>query len=299
MVYAAVTTAIVAVVTLGMVGCGSKTTETPASTAASSTQAKQSFDPFPPPVNEATLVPSPVSSLRPGVPIMVGDGDATTVWCMAGFYVDYPDPSHAGQRLPAFITAAQCAQGDSHAPVSVMRAGAAGQGPKSTNIGEITYLPPGDGRPAVGGEPWTIPTSPMAVFSSGTPNWVMPVDIVVNDKAPTSQTVQTAALAEQRNAPAMWTNSLGLVVTGRVLNPASTPELNDIPAGIERVVVAADDATKPIDQWVRGSPVTVNVDGVTSNLGIIVGADEARHWVVVDLIGPFLAKQDARLVTVK
>jgi hypothetical protein len=299
MVYAAVTLIIVAAVTLGIVGCGSETTEKAPSTTASSAQPREPFYPLPPPVNEATVVPAPLSGLQPGVPIMVGDGDETTVWCTAGFYIDYPDPDHPGQRLPAFITAAQCAQGDSRAPVSVMKADAAGLGPIRTKIGAITYLTPGDERPAVAGEPWTIPTSPLAVFSSGQPDWVMPVDVMVNDKMPTSEISQSARPVEQHNAPAMWTNSLGLVVTGHVLKPASTPELKDIPAGIERVVVAADDTTKPVDQWVRGSPVTVTVDGVTYNLGIIVGADETRHWVVVDLIGPFLAERSARLVTMR
>ena len=127
----------------------------------------------------------------------------------------------------------------------------------------------------------------------------MPVEVMVNDKVPTSEIFQTAQRAEQRKAPAKWTNSFDVVVTGHVLDPASTPELRDIPADIERVVVAADDPAKPIYPEVLGSPVTVDVDGVTYNLGIIVGTDEMRHWVVVDLIGPFLAKQGAHLVTTR
>jgi hypothetical protein len=228
------------------------------------------------------------------MPVMVGDG---TEGCMTGFYIDYPDPSHPDKQLPAFVTAAQCAQGDAHAPVSVMKAEAAGQAPKRTKIGEITYITPGDEQPTVAGEPWTTPTSPLAVFASGTSDWVMPVDVMVNDQTPTSETVQTAEQVEQRKAAAKWTNTFGLVVTGRVLDPASTPELKAIPAGIDRVVVAADDTTKPIYEWVRGSPATVDMDGATHNLGIIVGTDEARHWVVVDLIGPFLAKHGAHLFT--
>lgn len=298
-VHAAVTTVVVAAVAVGLVGCGSETTEKAASTTASSAQATLSTNPFPfplpPAVNEGTLVPVPVSHLRPGVPIMVGD-KATTV-CIAGFYIDYPDPNHPGQRLPAFLTAAQCARGNSHAPVAVMKAEAAGQSPKRTQIGEVIYVTAGDQRPAVVDQPWTIPTSPLAVFSSGRPDWAMPVEIMVNDKVPTSEIFQTAQPAEQRKAPAKWTNSLGVVVTGHVLDRASTPELKDIPASIERVVVAADDPAKPIYEAVLGSPVTVDVDGVTHNLGIIIGTDETRHWVVVDLIGPFLAQQGAHLVT--
>jgi hypothetical protein len=295
----AVAVVIVVVITLGLVGCRLTTTGENATTPGSSVPDTKSFDwsapgMLPPTINKATLVPGPVSRLRPGMPVMVGDG---TEGCMTGFYIDYPGPSHPRQQFPAFVTAAQCAQGDDHAPVSVMRAETAGRAPKRTKIGEITYITPGDEQPAVAGEPWTVPTSPLAVFASSTSDWVLPVDVIVNDQTPTSETVQTAEQVEQRKATAKWTNTFGLVVTGRVLDPASTPELKDIPAGIERVVVAADDPTKPIYEWVRGSPVTVDMDGVTHNLGIIVGADEAKRWVVVDLIRPFLAKQGAHLLT--
>jgi hypothetical protein len=228
---------------------------------------------------------------------MVGDSDATITWCTAGFYLDYPDPNQPDHQLSAFATAAQCAHGDNHLPVSVMKAGAAGPAPDRTQIGEITYVTPGDERPAVAGEPWTIPTSPVAVFSSGQPQWALPVDVTINDRPPTGEIAQTAKSVEEGAAHATWTNSLGRVVTGHVLDPSSTPELKDIPAGIERVVVATDGATTAIDQSDRGSPVTAEVGGVTSNLGIIIETDAARHWLVVDLIGPFLAKQRARIVT--
>ncbi|QUR69725.1 hypothetical protein F6B93_10375 [Mycobacterium spongiae] len=86
-------------------------------------------------------------------------------------------------------------------------------------------------------------------------------------------------------------------MTGRVLDPSSTPELKNLPDGIARVVVAADDTNKPIEAWVLGSPVTVDHEGAIYNLGVITGVDPSRHWVVVDLIDPFLAQQDARLIT--
>ncbi|EPQ77353.1 hypothetical protein MMMB2_2015 [Mycobacterium marinum MB2] len=86
-------------------------------------------------------------------------------------------------------------------------------------------------------------------------------------------------------------------MTGRVLDPAETPELKNLPTGIARVVLAADDANKPIEQWVLGSPVTVEIDNAIYNLGVIVGVDETRHWVVVDFINPLLTQLDARLIT--
>ncbi|POX88853.1 hypothetical protein C3477_29235, partial [Mycobacterium kansasii] len=70
---------------------------------------------------------------------MVGD-EAATVVCKAGFYIDYPDASHGGQRLPGFITVAQCAKGAADAPVSVMKAGATGQAPSRIKVGNITYV---------------------------------------------------------------------------------------------------------------------------------------------------------------
>lgn len=72
--------------------------------------------------------------------------------------------------------------------------------------------------------------------------------------------------------------------------------MRDLPAGSERVVVAADDMETPIGEQLVGAPVTAQVDGSTQNLGIITGIDETRHWVVVDLIGSFLLRQNAELV---
>jgi hypothetical protein len=295
-----VTAVTVAAVAAGIAGCGPHTPHKPASNPASSAHATPSanrFPPLPPDVNAGTLVPGPVSSLRPGMSIMVGD--KTTTVCTAGFYLDYPDPNHPGRRIPGFVTAAQCAAGNGHAPVAVMQAEAAGQPPKRTQIGQVTYLPAGDERPAVTGEPWTNPISPLAVFSSGQPNWALPVGTMVNGADPSSQLVQTAQQAEQRQAAAKWTNSFGVVVSGRVLDPAATPELQDLPAGIERVVVAADDPAQPVYPEVLGSAVTADVDGGTANLGTIVGTDETRHWVVVDLIAPFLAQRGAQLLTTR
>lgn len=295
-VYAAAPMVLTAVVILGAVGCGSTANDKASGTTSSSAKATASFGPPPPSINAPTFTSGPVHQLQPGSPIMVGDGAATVV-CKAGFYVDYPDANHAGQRLPGFITAAQCSSGAAHVPVSVMKAEAAGQPPSRIKVGEITYVAPGDQRPVVANEPWTIPTSPLAVFSSGQPDWAVPVDLKINDRPPTGATVQAVQPVEQRKAPAKWSNVDGVVVTGHVLDPVSTPELKDLPAGIARVVVAADDTNKPIEQWVLGSPVTVDLDGATYNLGVITGLDEARHWVVVDLINPFLAQQNVRMIT--
>ena len=81
-----------------------------------------------------------------------------------------------------------------------------------------------------------------------------------------------------------------------MVDPAVTVEVRNIPAGIDRVVVAADDANIAIDARIIGAPVTAEVDGSTANLGIITGVDVARDWVVVDLIGPFLTRQGAALI---
>lgn len=276
-------------------GCGPKNTgSTP--TPSASTHAATSTPPglFPPTVNEGVPVSGPVSGLRPATPIMVGDNAAPKV-CLTGFYIDYPDTTRNGEHFPAFITAAQCAQGNDHALVAVMKASGPGQNPVRTQIGQITYVSPGDQRPAVADAPWTIPTSPLAVLTAGQPNWALPVEVTVNGKPPASTLVQSVQPAEQGKAPVTWTNSFGEVVTGHVLDPAATPEIRDIPSNIERVVVAADDPSKPIVAEVLGSPVTVDLDGTISNLGIITGTDAARHWVVVDLIGTFLAAQGAHL----
>lgn len=283
---------------LGAVGCASNASDKSSGTTSSSAKSSASFAPPPPSINAPTLTSGPVTALQPGSPIMVGD-EAATMVCKAGFYIDYPDANHGGQRLPGFITAAQCAQGAAHAPVSVMKIQAAGQPPRRTNVGEITYVAPGDVQPAVANEPWTIPTSPLAVFTSGQPDWAVPVDVKVNDQMPTGATVQAVQPVEQHKASARWSNVDGVVVTGHVLDPASTPDLKDLPAGVARVVVAADDTTKPIEQWVLGSPVTVELDGAIYNLGVITAVDESRHWIVVDLINPFLVQQDARLITTR
>ncbi len=285
-----------AVVFGATVGCGSTANDKASGTTSSSTKATASFAPPPPSINAPILTSGPVTQLQPGSPIMVGDGAATTV-CKAGFYIDYPDANHAGQRLPAFITSAQCSQGAPHAPVSVMKEEAAGQPPRRITVGEFTYVAPGDQQPAVAHEPWTIPTSPLAVFSSGRSDWAVPVGLKINGQTPTSAVVQAVQPAEQRTASAKWSNVDGVVVAGHVLDPASTPELKDLPAGIARVVVAADDSDKPIERWVLGSPVTVDLEDTTYNLGVITGVDETRHWVVVDLISPLLAQQSARLIT--
>lgn len=296
--YAAAPIILTAALALGTVCCASNASDKSSGTTSSSVKSSASFAPPPPSINAPTLTSGPVTALQPGSPIMVGDLAATMV-CKAGFYIDYPDANHGGQRLRGFITAAQCAQGAAHAPVSVMKMQAAGEPPRRIKVGEITYVAPGDVPPAVANEPWTIPTSPLAIFSSGQPAWAVPVDIKVNDQMPTGATVQAVQPVEQRKAPARWSNVDGVVVTGHVLDPASTPDLKDLPAGVARVVVAADDTTKPIEQWVLGSPVTVDLDGTIYNLGVITGVDETRHWIVVDLINPLLVQQDARLITAR
>lgn len=280
----------VAILMSSMTACESDSMQRTATP--SDTSASHSFDPFPPPVNEATLVPGPVSQLHPGMSIMVGE--AAPQVCRAGFYIDFPEHAHPGKSLSAFVTAGQCAAGDGHAPVSVMRADA-GHQPQQTQIGEIIFLSPGDTEPAVEGQPWTIPIAPLAVFPSDRSQ--LPVDLVVNEQAQTDQTVEVAAAVEQRSAPVKWTDNFGRAAAGRVLNPASTPELANIPSAVSRVVVATAATDEPISQWVLGSPVTLEMNGTTYNLGIITGVDEERHWIVVDLIGPFLAQQGAHLTT--
>ncbi|ORB00400.1 hypothetical protein BST33_12020 [Mycolicibacter minnesotensis] len=94
----------------------------------------------------------------------------------------------------------------------------------------------------------------------------------------------------------MWTDLDGRVVAGRVVDPAAAAELRDIPPGIDRVVVAADDPNTAIDAKIIGAPVTADVDGSIANLGIITAVDPARRWVVVDLIAPFLVRHNAVLV---
>lgn len=241
--------------------------------------ATQSADVLPPGVNGAVVFPRPVSRLHPGMQVLVGEGTGLAV-CTAGFYVSLPNPSDLGTTLNGFVTAAQCARGDGKAPVAVMKVEDAGMAPAQTKVGEITYLTP----------------SPFAVFSSGRDDWVLPIDATINDEPSTAQAVQTADAVENSRAFAAWPGLDGRVAAGHVLDPAATPELRDLPARGERVVVAADDMATPLGEQLVGAPVTAQVDGSTQNLGIITGIDETRHWVVVDLIGPFLARQNATLV---
>lgn len=216
--------------------------------------------------------------------------------CTAGFYVSLPDPSDPGMRLNGFVTAAQCARDGGKAPVAVMKVEDAGMAPTQTKVGQMTYLTAGEVRPRVADEPWTNPSSPLAVFRSVPGGWPLAVDVAINDEPPAPDVIQTTVAVQDGRAPAAWTTLDGLVVTGQVLDPAATPELRDLPAGSERVVVAADDMETPIGEQLVGAPVTAQVDGSTQNLGIITGIDETRHWVVVDLIGSFLLRQNAELV---
>ncbi|ACC41989.1 hypothetical protein MMAR_3573 [Mycobacterium marinum M] len=278
------------------IGCGPAATDKASGTTSPSAKATDSFAPAPPVINAPILTSAPVARLQPGSPIMVGEGTATMV-CKAGFLIDYPDPNRADQRLPGFITAAQCSRGATHAPVSVMRAQDASQPPSRIQVGEITYAASGTEQPAVTNEPWTIPTSPLAVFGSGRQDWALPVGAEINNQTTTGATVQELVPARLSRASATWSNVDGDIVTGRVLDPVETPELKNLPTGIARVVLAADNANKPIEQWVLGSPVTVDIDNAIYNLGVIVGVDETRHWVVVDLINPLLTQLDARLIT--
>ncbi|MBS9534246.1 hypothetical protein KIH27_11675 [Mycobacterium sp. M1] len=82
-----------------------------------------------------------------------------------------------------------------------------------------------------------------------------------------------------------------------MLDPASTSELASIPAGVDRVVIAADDPSEPLYPMTRGSAVIAEVGGIRQNLGIVVAVDNDRHWLVVDLIKPFLAAHRAQLRT--
>lgn len=291
--------AVIAVIAVaGIVGCAAKTTGTTATTSVGAHAAPSSIPvPVPPAINEGTQVSGPVSQLQPAGPIMVGENPTTV--CLAGFYIDLPDPGRPGHQQRAFLTAAQCAQGNEHAPVAVMKTQAPGQNPARTQIGQITYVSPGDRRPAVADAPWTIPAACLAVYTPSEPGWPLPVEVTINNQEPTAQVLQTAQPAEQHTARATWTNSFAAVVHGHVLDPATTPELHDIPTTLERVVIAADDASQQIYPQALGSPVTVDLDGTISNLGIITAIDAARHWVVVDLIGPFLAARGGHLVTTR
>lgn len=283
---------------LAAAGCESKSPQNLPVVGTSSVTGTLSPKLLPPAVNEATVVPRPVSRLQPGIQVLVGDGTTTTV-CTTGFYVDFPDPDAAGQRFSGFVTGAQCAHGDGDASVAVMKIEDAGLAPTRTQIGEIAYLTAGESRPQVADQAWTMPISPLAVFRSGPGGWTLPVDVTVNGKPPTAATIQTADVVQRNRARAAWTDLDGRVVGGRVVDPAVTAELRDIPAGIDRVVVAADDTDTAGDAKIIGAPVTAEVDGSTANLGIITGVDTARRWVVVDLIGPFLTRQGAALIADK
>ncbi|WP_409435908.1 hypothetical protein [Mycobacterium sp. SMC-14] len=285
-----------AVLVLAVSGCGARNPGS-ASTATAPSAGATYMANLPPAVNEATVVPRPVSQLRPGTQVLVGEGSTATV-CTTGFYVDFPDPDAAGRRATGFVTGAQCAHGDGDAPVAVMKIEDAGLAPTRTKIGEIAYLAAGESRPRVADEPWTMPISALAVFSSGPGGWPLPVDGTVNGRPPAADTIETIDAVQHNRAHAAWTDLDGRVIEGHVVDPAVTMELRDVPAGIDRVVVAADDANAGIDARIIGAPVTAEVDGSTGNLGIITGIDVARHWVVVDLIGPFLRRQNAALIGV-
>lgn len=290
-----VTTAISFSLALAVAGCESNNPQNPPVAGTSSVVGTPSPKVFPPALNEATVVPKPVARLQPGIQVLVGDGSATTV-CTTGFYVDFPDPHASGGRSTGFVTGAQCAHGDEDAPVAVMKIEDAGLAPTRTKIGEMAYLTAGEAGPQVADEPWTMPTSPLALFSSVPGGWPLPVDGAVNGKPPIAETIQTADVVQHSRSRAAWTGLDGGVVGGHVVDPAVTAEVRDIPAGIDRVVVAVDDVKAAIDGKIIGAPVTAEVNGSIANLGIITGIDEARHWVVVDLIGPFLTRQSASVI---
>lgn len=282
-----------AALAMGLASCGAGNPQTAASTKTG--VAAPPADVLPPDVNDAVVFPRPVSRLYPGMQVLVGEGTNTTV-CAAGFYVGLPDPNDPSSRLTGFLTAAQCARGDGNAPVAVMKVEDAGMAPTQTRVGQMTYLTAGEMRLRVADEPWTIPSSPLAVFNSGPGGWVLPVDAAINGEPPAPELVQTAAAVQHDRVVAAWSGPDGLVASGQVLDPAATPELRDLPAGIERVVVAADDTSSPLGEQLLGAPATARVNGFTQTLGIIIGTDEARHWVVIDLISPFLGQQNAELL---
>ncbi len=239
-----------------------------------------------------------VTTLRAGAPFEVDVtlpdevSDSERVGAL-GFPVTRPDAD--GTERPGFLTAAQCANGVAGAPVAVTKTFVYREKFEQTRIGEVTDLPAGDLRPALPDQPWTMPVSPIAVVAPPESGWPLPVDTAVNGRPATAATVATAA--DAWGAPVSWTDSLGRVVTGRVLDPADTPEPATIPVGVERVVIAADAPLELGAELTRGSAVTAMIDGVVQTLGIVTAADPARNRVVVDLIAPWLAAQHARLVT--
>src|SRR5699024_251154 len=96
-----------------LVGCGTAPGDRPSP---QTTPATVTLGPLPPPVNSARLYTAPVAVLTPGAPIMLGDDPTDpTGLCQAGFAVT------DATRIIRFLTAAQCAHGDPHAPVSVSR----------------------------------------------------------------------------------------------------------------------------------------------------------------------------------
>jgi len=168
--------------------------------------------------------------------------------------------------------------------------------PDEQRIGALSYLSPG--VPGTVDPPWSLPFAPVAVFGPETGDWVLPVATTVRERPVATRTVRRADEVEHRGATATWTNSFGTTVTGHILDPATTPELATVPAVVQRVVIAADDPTAdppPGYTLVLGSPVTVEIDGVTANLGMVTGTDPDRHWVVVDLLGPMLTERGLTL----
>lgn len=131
--------AVAAILAWGAVGCGSHSSGNAAATTHSTNGPPRSASLLPPEINEAVVVPGPVSRLSPGARVMVDQGSATVI-CTAGFYVTFPDRNDPQRRSSGFVTAAQCAGGNSHAPVSVMRNEDDGMAPTRTTIGEFTYL---------------------------------------------------------------------------------------------------------------------------------------------------------------
>ncbi len=275
---------------VALVGCGPGDQPPPLTTPAT-----MSLGPLPPPINSARLYAGPVAVLAPGAPIMVGDDPADpTRICQAGFAVT------DATGITRFLTAAQCAHGDARAPVSVTRSAPDEQTGEvdEQRIGALSYLSPG--VPERIDPPWSLPFSPVAVFGPATGDWVLPVATTVHDHPVSTHTVHDAGEVRRSGATATWTSASGTTVTGHILDPATTPELATLPATVERVVVAADDLTAdppPVYNLLLGSPVTVEIDGDTANLGVVTGVDPNRHWVVVDLPAPVLTERGLTLAS--
>ncbi len=274
-----------------LVGCGTGPDDRPPPH--TGTPASMTFGPLPPPITSARLYTARVALLTPGAPIMLGEErtDPTRI-CQAGFAVT------DGTHITRFLTAAQCAHGDPHAAVSVTRPA---PGERTEEVGEhrigvISYLRPG--VPGAVDPPWSLPFSPVAVFGPQAGEWALPVATTVRGRPVPARDVQHPDEVFHRDATATWTSFSGTTVTGHILDPATTPELATMPATVQRVVVAADDPDAdppPVYTLILGSPVTVEIDGVTANLGVVTGTDPDRHWVVVDLLGPVLAERGLTL----